>query len=104
MNMKWYFTWNRPKMKAAGGAFWPVMAIRYVDKHGLPLPPQYIKDTIRHEEGHMFDQLLLLLVFFYLLYLIFWIFYGYQKNPFEVYARVVAITDEWTPFGWWKYI
>lgn len=102
--MKWYFTWHRPKMRASGGAFWPVMAIKYKSLKGVPYPPEQIKNTIEHEEGHMLDQLLMLLIPWLLLYLIFWIFYGYQKNPFEVWARVVAITDEWKPFGWFKYL
>ena len=102
--MKWYFTWYRPKMKAQGGAFWPVMAIRYHREDGTPFPAWYTQEIIEHEEGHMYDQLMMLLIPWVILYLIFWAIYGYQKNPFEVWARVVAITDEWKPFGWFKYL
>ena len=102
--MKWYFTWHRPKMKALGGAFWPVMAIRYKDRKGNTISAYDLKETIEHEEGHLFDQLILGLIGFWILYPIFHFTYGYQKNPFEVYARVVAITNEWKPFGWTKYV
>lgn len=102
--MKWYFTWYRSKMKADGGAAWPIMAIKYHHNNGTPYTGWYIQEVIEHEEGHMKDQLMMLLIPWYILYLIFHIIYGYQKNPFEVWARVVAITNTWTPFGWWKYI
>jgi len=102
--MKWYITWNRPKMKAQGGAFWPFMTIRKVFKDGTPRSADQIKNTIRHEEGHMLDQLLMLLIPWYILYGIFHLVYGYQRNPFEVWSRVVAITDEWAPFGWTFYV
>lgn len=102
--MKWYFTWHRPKMKASGGAAWPIMAIKYKSLKGVPFTTDYIREVIEHEEGHMLDQILMLLIPWYILYGIFHLFYGYQKNPFEVWARVVAITNEWKPFGWINFL
>lgn len=102
--MNWYFTWHRPNMKAVGGAFWPIMAIRYHNKEGNPYPSFYTQEVIEHEEGHMKDQLIMLLIFWLILYVIFHVIYGYQKNPFEVWARVVAITNKWNWFGWIKYV
>ena len=102
--MKWYFTWHRPNMKALGGAFWPVMAIRYVHKNGDPVTPGQLKETIKHEEVHMIDQLMLLLVLFYILYGLFWIIYGYQNNPFEAWASAIAHGTKWRPYGWINYL
>lgn len=72
--MKWYITWERPKMKARGGAFWPLMVIR--DKK--------YTETRLHEEVHMKGQLWMLLLPWIVLYAIFSIVYGYLNNPFEV--------------------
>lgn len=95
--MKWYFTWKRPKMKAAGGAFWPVMAIRSID---------IIEDenTIKHEESHMKTQLSMLLLFWILPYLYFLLSHGYTDNPFERHARAVANGKKWKFLGWIKYV
>lgn len=92
--MKWYFTIHRPKMKAHGGAFWPIMLIQDLDD----------ANTIEHEETHMKSQLYLGLVPWLLLYVFFLIFDGYYLNPFEMYARAVANkVDNFTPYGWTKY-
>jgi hypothetical protein len=39
--------------------------------------------TINHEKIHFQQQKELFIVFFYILYLIFYLIYGYKKNPFE---------------------
>ncbi len=64
--------------------------------------------TLRHEKIHFRQQLELLLMGFYLLYLIFWIIYGYKEIPFEreAYASAedVDYLSKRKPFAWMKYI
>ena len=93
--MKWYITWNRPKMKAYGGACWPIMAIR---QH------KDVAKTIRHEECHLKGQLSLGLLPWFLIYLYLLIRNGYYMNPMEQFARKVADgKDKWSFLGWIKY-
>lgn len=94
---KWYITWNRPNMKAAGGAFWPVMAIRHIDIIED-------EDTVRHEESHMKTQLSMLLLPWIVVYGIFLLTHGYHENPFERHARAVAYGKKWEFLGWTKYV
>ena len=92
--MKWYFTWHRPNMKALGGAFWPVMAIKVKDD---------IK-TIKHEETHMIGQLLMLLLPWIVLYGMFHLLYGYNNNPFERWATAVENGTKFHPYGFINYL
>ena len=93
--MKWYITIHRPKMKAKGGAFWPIMMIK--DKND--------KYTIDHEEVHMKGQLWMLLLPWIILYSMFLILYGYYLNPFERWARAVENKKvRYKPFGWVNYL
>jgi hypothetical protein len=91
-------------MRALGGAFWPLMTIRYINKDGSKRTDEQIQNTIEHEEAHMIEQLMLGIIPFYLLYGIFLITHGYLKNPFEVWARIYDVTGEWKPYGWINYI
>ncbi len=64
--------------------------------------------VLNHEKIHFRQQLELLLIGFYLLYLVFWIFYGYKGIPFEKEAYANAKDSDYLikrkPFAWVKYI
>lgn len=63
--------------------------------------------TIRHEKIHFAQQKELLLIGFYLLYLIFWIRYGYRNSPFEREAydceQYSMYLEVRKPFAWLKH-
>jgi hypothetical protein len=41
------------------------------------------EQTLNHEKIHLRQQIELLLIVFYALYIIFLLYYGYRNNPFE---------------------
>jgi hypothetical protein len=63
---------------------------------------------IRHEKIHFYQQLELLFVFQWILYGIFHLIYGYDKNPFEREAyeneKDKNYLGERFPLSWVKYI
>jgi hypothetical protein len=89
----WYFLIEAPKMKASGGAVWPIVRVQDITD----------EKTIKHEEAHLKTELSLLMVIWGILYLIFWATYGYAKNPFERYADDQEEGAEWVFFGWMNY-
>jgi len=92
-------------MKAFGGAFYPIMAIRKKYHDGADRFPQDIAHTIKHEETHMKDQLWMGLVFWAIVYYTFYIIYGYRENPFERHARAVSDGEtNYYLYGWRKYM
>ena len=56
-------------------AIWPIIFVR----KGCNVS----ESTLRHERTHFEQQKELLILPFYILYLIFWPFYGYRNIPFE---------------------
>ena len=72
----------------AAMAVWPIIFIRkdWIDDIKERSPESWenrYERTINHEKIHFQQQKELLFVGFYLLYLIFWIIYGYRNMPFE---------------------
>ena len=91
---RWYILIEAPKMKALGGAFWPIMRVQDKDD----------KATIKHEESHLKTALSLLLLLWGVLYLLLWLLYGYNNNPFERHARAVETGLKWKFLGWFAYL
>jgi len=76
-------------------AFWPFVFVRRKEA----------VYTINHEVVHCKQQLELLIVPFYLLYVIFHFVYGYWDNPFEVEGWAHREKpDTRKPYGWIKYL
>ena len=90
----WYILIEVPTMKSLGGAIWPIMRIQDKDD----------KNTIKHEESHLKTALSLLMLMWGVLYLLFWLFYGYNDNPFERYARAAEKDLKWEFLGWLGYL
>lgn len=81
----------KPKVKKKN---WFVRLVTSESIRGITLAPFgiYLREdvykqqnivTINHEKIHWQQQLELLIIPFYILYIIFWIFYGYRNMPFE---------------------
>ncbi|MCT4590526.1 MAG: hypothetical protein N4A71_22050 [Carboxylicivirga sp.] len=83
----------------AAMAVWPVIFVRKGAK--------FTRATETHECIHFAQQKELLLVGFYLLYLIFWLRYGYKNIPFEREAKSNENKAYYLmirkPFAWLKY-
>ncbi len=64
--------------------------------------------TINHESIHFQQQKELLLIGFFLLYLLFWLRYGYRHIPFELEAYEHAAKGDYLAhrkrWAWTKYI
>ena len=64
--------------------------------------------SARHEKIHFKQQKELLIVFFYLLYLVFWLIYGYKNSPFEREARENSLNvnylNQRKKFAWCRYL
>jgi len=62
---------------------------------------------INHELIHFAQQKELFLLGFYLLYLFFWLRYGYMHNPFEIEASINQSDEKYLErrmkFGWREY-
>lgn len=93
-HMNWYITIQLPKMKALGGAAYPFLFIK--DKED--------KDTRKHEECHLKDQLTMLIIPWFILYGIFHLIYGYRNNPFERFAKAVEKGAEFKFLGWTEFM
>jgi len=88
--MGWYWLIESPQMKNNGWGYWPFMRVRFPDP-----------ELIRHEESHLKTELSLLMVIHGLLYLLFWLIYGYENNPFERYAQSLEPEgSKWRFMGW----
>jgi len=79
-------------------AIWPfIFTKRYLS----------ISDII-HEKIHLRQQIEMLIIPFYILYLFFSILYGYKNNPFEKEAydneRMLRYLSERKYFSWIKYL
>jgi len=51
------------------------------------------RTLVEHEKIHIKQQITHLLIFFFIKYAIYHLIYGYDKNPFEVYAY--KHQDDW---------
>lgn len=64
--------------------------------------------TLNHERIHFAQQKECLIVFFYLLYLLMWMRYGYRNIPFEREAYDNADVKDYlttrSKFAWLKYV
>lgn len=64
--------------------------------------------TINHENIHFKQQIELLIIFFWVIYLIFWILYGYNRNPFEREANNFEFDFKYLKnreaYSWLKYL
>jgi hypothetical protein len=64
--------------------------------------------TINHEKIHFAQQKELFIIGFYILYLIFWIIFGYRNNPFEREAYKcdlnLSYLNRRVKFSWKNYI
>jgi len=56
------------------------------------------RTLIEHEKIHIKQQITHLWIFFFIKYAIYHVIYGYDKNPFEVYAY--KHQDDWRPADW----
>jgi len=67
-----------------------------------------LKETLNHEAIHFAQQKEMLIIFFYLLYFIFWIFYGYKNIPFEKEAYENEHNKDYLKtrklYSWWHYL
>lgn len=65
------------------------------------------KYTINHEKIHWIQQMEMLILPFYILYVIFWVFYGYRNMPFEKEAyendENLGYLKERKLYSWMKY-
>lgn len=81
-------------------AIWPIIFVRSDRKIS--------EKIINHEKIHFKQQKELLLAGFYILYLIFWIKYGYRNIPFEKEAYDnddnLKYLETRKHFAWIKYI
>ncbi|MCK5614419.1 hypothetical protein KAR91_71795 [Candidatus Pacearchaeota archaeon] len=89
-----------PSKRFIAMAVWPFIFVRKDKK---------IKDEdINHEKIHFKQQKELLLIGFYILYLIFWLKYGYRNMPFEKEAYDnddnLKYLETRKHFAWIKYI
>lgn len=69
-------------------AVWPFIFVRKdwledINSLSKDLGGERYDRTVNHEKIHFRQQKELLLVGFYILYLIFWLIYGYRNIPFE---------------------
>ena len=62
------------------------------------------KALVRHEMAHIYQQLELLFIFHWLLYLYFHVTRGYDHNPFEIAADEYQDTSIYKLFAWLKYV
>jgi hypothetical protein len=81
-------------------AIWPLIFLR--SDHNIS------ERTLNHEKIHFEQQKELLLIFFYLLYLFFWLVYGYKNMPFEKEAydndNNLNYLGTRRKFAWIKYL
>jgi len=63
-----------------GAALYPFIFLR------LNADEKENQNVINHEKIHIKQQKELFIIGFYILYVIFWLLYGYYSNPFEVEA------------------
>ena len=66
------------------------------------------KLTLNHEKIHFAQQKELLIIFFYLLYAVFYLLYGYKNSPFEKEAYRngynLKYLEKRKLFSWVKYL
>ena len=81
---------------------WPVVFVRN-DRRD-----EYTRQMARHEAIHAEQQKELLLIGFYILYLFYWVKYGYRNIPFEKEAyecdQYSMYLEVRRPFAWVKHI
>lgn len=103
----WYFRILVKDKKRfwTGGAFWPIILVEDINNDGIEDEREI--ETTKHEQGHLKQQIELLLLGWLVLYIYFYFARGYTKNPFELEAEKWEKTTEkrpWFSYGWTKYL